>query len=315
MKLSLLKTIAITFTLSMQASALDWYATDFDEVNKTICREKLPTQWEMDEFAAEQLKPGIRKYSDDYFNFVAESKESIEIYRRLVRPFNLKKIVGHKLFKNKIKAAQKCNSIECALLELFESQEVLTKVIYIVSKYELNTSAYYNVDAAQLTSDQLDIVLRAIRLVPKKLMPLKKNKRLVRHINETIGYRHKSMIYANASIELYAPWVKELDQDGKTYALFHEFAHNLGYKDNLGRNYNWWKLSDWIDHPMGWRYDRSKMISKYGASNPSEDAAESIVAYRLDPHKLKKIAPLKYNYLKKHIFDGVEFTSSKACAN
>lgn len=56
-----------------------------------------------------------------------------------------------------------------------------------------------------------------------------------------------------------------------------------------------------------------KIISKYGESNPSEDFAESLTAYRYNPAGLKKAAPEKYNFIKDRIFNGQEFINHSSC--
>lgn len=57
------------------------------------------------------------------------------------------------------------------------------------------------------------------------------------------------------------------------------------------------------------------IISEYGETNPAEDFAESMAAYRYNPLTLKKISPLKYEFIKKNVFGGQEFTSEKDCQN
>ncbi len=298
---------------SLSSFALSEYATPFELVDNAYCKEELASDYKIEKSVEKLLANGNEKYQSTYFKFQNESQDSISIFRRLVKDHVLKKIINHKDFKTRISKARQCISIKCALTHLFEEDELIAKTIYLINEYELNTSAYSNIDAGIMSKEELDIVLETVSLIPKSFFLLKNNKRLVKHIKEGIGYRANGMIFANASIELYTPWERELDNKGKVYTLLHEFAHNLGYPINMGYNQEWWKLSNWIDHPMGWRYDRSRMISGYGATNPGEDAAESIVAYRLNPKKLKSISMAKYNFIKNEVFKGYEFNSPKDC--
>ena len=55
------------------------------------------------------------------------------------------------------------------------------------------------------------------------------------------------------------------------------------------------------------------MVSTYGTRNPSEDFAESIVAYRYNPKPMKDSCPDKYNYIKDIIFDGIEYLDESGC--
>jgi len=57
------------------------------------------------------------------------------------------------------------------------------------------------------------------------------------------------------------------------------------------------------------------IISKYGETNPLEDIAEPIVAYRYNSKQLKEVSPKKYEYIKNKIFQGIEFTEEKKCSS
>ena len=54
-------------------------------------------------------------------------------------------------------------------------------------------------------------------------------------------------------------------------------------------------------------------ISGYAKTNPLEDIAESITAYRFNPKKLKELSPERYEYLKEKVFMGVEYLSDTQC--
>ncbi|WP_412471135.1 hypothetical protein [Halobacteriovorax sp. RT-2-4] len=282
--------------LSIQTLALSEYAASFDTVNSAKCSTKIPTNWQISQFA----KPYLTTKLD-------------EAYSLLVKNYVYDGLKSKEDFKDKILAASKCQSKSCKLKELFESDELIEKSIFLLFKYGLNTSPYANKDAALLDLEQMDAIIKGVNLLPLHLPKLWSSKRLVRHIKEDIGYGTHGMIFANASIELYAPWDRELDEDGKAYSLFHELGHNLAYFYNLNYSSFWWDMSGWIDHPMGWRYNRNEMVSLYGQTNPSEDAAESIAAYRLNPSHLKKVSPKKYAFIRDYIFLGQEYLQESKC--
>jgi hypothetical protein len=48
-------------------------------------------------------------------------------------------------------------------------------------------------------------------------------------------------------------------------------------------------------------------------TNGSEDFAESFAAYRLAPAKLRKVSLARYNFMRDHIFHGLEFNISAEC--
>jgi len=59
--------------------------------------------------------------------------------------------------------------------------------------------------------------------------------------------------------------------------------------------------------------DTESFISGYAKTNPLEDIAESITAYRFNPKKLKELSPERYKYLKDRVFMGVEYLSDTQC--
>ena len=62
--------------------------------------------------------------------------------------------------------------------------------------------------------------------------------------------------------------------------------------------------------------DNACFISDYSKSNWKEDFADTFRAYRYDANRLKRTCPRKYNYMRDHVFEGIEFTNSGAfCRN
>ncbi len=59
--------------------------------------------------------------------------------------------------------------------------------------------------------------------------------------------------------------------------------------------------------------DSESFISGYAKTNPLEDIAESITAYRFNPKKLKELSPKRYEYLKNKVFMGIEYLSDSQC--
>lgn len=59
--------------------------------------------------------------------------------------------------------------------------------------------------------------------------------------------------------------------------------------------------------------NKDNIISEYGETNPAEDFAETMSAYRFKPELLKEISPKKYEFIKKNVFGGIEFTSKRKC--
>ncbi|MEX1098953.1 MAG: hypothetical protein WEB87_00920, partial [Bacteriovoracaceae bacterium] len=57
-----------------------------------------------------------------------------------------------------------------------------------------------------------------------------------------------------------------------------------------------------------------RCVSQYGETNPAEDFAESVAAYRYNPEALKNASLEKYEFIKNKVFQGVEFDSSEKCS-
>lgn len=81
------------------------------------------------------------------------------------------------------------------------------------------------------------------------------------------------------------------------HVLFHELGHHVYFKViSQSLKMRWVKKISRND----------KHISKYASRNAAEDFAETYASYLLEPDKLKNI-PLKYNFIRKHIFKDVAF--------
>jgi len=55
------------------------------------------------------------------------------------------------------------------------------------------------------------------------------------------------------------------------------------------------------------------IVSKYGETNPAEDFAETMTAYRYNPELLKEVSPEKYSFIKEKVFNGAEFIKESEC--
>ncbi|EQC47676.1 hypothetical protein [Bacteriovorax sp. Seq25_V] len=311
---SLIKSILVIFALSPLAFGKSEFAAPFSYVHKANCLGPVYEHQSYGQFLTKSIQSkGKHSLSLAGFVFQNEAQSSIDLFKKLVEEEIVKKLSKHEKFESRIRDAQNCKSIECALTELFNDEDQLVKSAYLLNTFNLNVSPYANKDADLLGENELDTIITATRLIPKHMLPIWDNKRLAKHIKDGIGYYKSFMIYANASIDLYAPWFKELDYDGKAYSIFHEFSHNLSYMMNMPESSTWQAMSKWQDTPNGWRYDINRIVSGYGASAPSEDAAESIVAYRINPELLKKVNRQKYDFIRDYIFLGEEFDSELNC--
>lgn len=116
-------------------------------------------------------------------------------------------------------------------------------------------------------------------------------------------------------IRVGAAW-KQLRPTARRVAIFHELAHE--FLRQRGAYFNWrphWAAAVRADEAFARRHGLgTDRVSLYATTNADEDFAESAAAYRYMPTRLKQRAPNRYKLLKAWMFDGLEYTSSEACA-
>ncbi len=75
-------------------------------------------------------------------------------------------------------------------------------------------------------------------------------------------------------------------------------------------------VNGWVyGHPPGtpppkWKLygtQDNKTPTNYGNTNPIEDMSESVMMYVYEPQKLQGSSPQRYNFIRDHIFEGVEY--------
>lgn len=133
------------------------------------------------------------------------------------------------------------------------------------------------------------------------------------------GFDFKNLV-ANSFITIGPRWF-ESNSIMRRAILIHEIAHRISDKLN--------KLAhskEWINASRAWEKaqirgphwhvepkDSSLFVSDYAMTNPSEDWAESVSLYRVNPLKLMDISMSRYLFLKEKVFLGVEFFSEGQC--
>ncbi len=100
--------------------------------------------------------------------------------------------------------------------------------------------------------------------------------------------------------------------------MVHELAHaitsNQHLMDSWISNFGWSKkISETQPGSFTWELNskwKNSLCSQYGSNQPSEDIAECSLTYRFNPSSLNA---KKYAFLKKHLFNGVEYKTPSAC--
>lgn len=204
---------------------------------------------------------------------------------------------------------ENCHKVKCAVDHIF-GKDIGVKLLYALDKYEMNMSEYTDKNFSRWEAKEIDLILEAMDDLPSTLFPFDVNKDL-KHYKR--GYGPSESTLANASINIFSPWDYE-STESKMQTIVHEIGHNIGHHFDLDENKEWLDFSGWEMKNDVWTAHKSDaIVSKYGQTNPSEDFAESIVGYRYNPASLKKHSPEKYEYIKKYVFQGLEFDKEENC--
>lgn len=248
-----------------------------------------------------------------------ENADLFESFKRLLTPvssdgylFSIEKA------KKKLSQIKTCQKVYCASQILF-GPNVGPVMLYLVHKFSINTSPYVWSYAKLFSESELKDIVKALEYLPEHLLPLNYNQQLIRFDD-----RYKKMVYgdnyqrviANSSMHFFNLFTEQSSWERQSTVL-HELAHVFA-KTNLGQfdlHKDWTQISQWKLIDEDWLSSTKNFVSTYSAENPLEDFAESFVAYRLDPKRLKKVEPKKYDYLKNMVFDGQEFLHNQNCEN
>lgn len=248
-----------------------------------------------------------------------ENADLFESFKRLLTPvssdgylFSIEKA------KKKLSQIKTCQKVFCASQILF-GPNVGPMMLYLVHKFSINTSPYVWSYAKLFSESELKDIVRALEYLPEHLLPLNYNQQLIRfddRYTELVYGDNYSGIIANSSMHFFEMFSAESSWERQSTVL-HELAHvfaesNLG---NFDLHKDWMQISQWKLKNSTWTSSSKNFISIYSKKNPIEDFAESFVAYRLDPKRLKKVEPKKFDYLKNMVFDGQEFLQNQNCEN
>jgi hypothetical protein len=95
-------------------------------------------------------------------------------------------------------------------------------------------------------------------------------------------------------------------------AIVHEMAHEFSRRQSGGWRRGW-MAAEAADEALMAGEGRTSAVSAYAETNPEEDFAESVAAYRYMPPALIRRAPNRYAFLKAQVFGGLEYGSAAKC--
>ncbi|WP_413578007.1 hypothetical protein ACLVWU_05745 [Bdellovibrio sp. HCB290] len=278
------------------------------------------------------LKNFIAKYSDISklelpavsevagVRFENEHPELVYRFMQLVTPPADRIFASKNLKPDDIKKAfgkpNGCDKVMCAVQRLFGKEEG-PLILLLLTEYDLNLSHYVWNNADAWKASEIRDIMKAIEATPGHLLPLDLNQKMI-HFKRGYGYKGAEDVIANASIEVFDVWNGET-QPIRQYSIYHEFAHNWSamHANNIDVSPEWLKVSGWdsqdknprlVDH---WKmHPGTQQVSIYAKTNPFEDFAESVSAFRYAPHRLKSVSAEKYKFVKDIVYGGMDFTGS-----
>ncbi|WP_413577249.1 hypothetical protein ACLVWU_03150 [Bdellovibrio sp. HCB290] len=293
------------------AGPLEWWSVAPSQVATAPCKiQRPPSDSEM---LAELQPSSLKKKSETLYGikFKDEDPELLQLFRDLhsmdislsgAAPLTLK---SH------------CDKVVCSTQSIY-GPRVGIQLLYMLKHFGFNGSHLRAANASPWTSDELDDVLAALSDYPIELYPLDYNRKLIHGKRGSRVKLPEGESVANSTMEIFDYW-NNLTLPERQQTLLHELGHVVARKKNLDESPEWLKVGGWAvrDANKSNRtyslVDPSKAVSLYGKTNPHEDFAESVVAFRFGGSRLKTEQPLKYDLLKERVFDGKEYLSSSAC--
>lgn len=301
--------------------SLPWWSASNQEVLRSPCRVELNTR---------ELTQKVKRMSEQNLSesitirgveFRYGSHEVLNAFRDLVTRYDFS---GRELDESEQIDIQKNHQINPNCYDAFCASQILfgrsvgPLVLYMKYRYGMNASHLVHRNATRPNMNEIKSFIRSLSDFPEHLFPLQNNRQMVRFKRgATLAIYRDGRTLANASMSFFDGW-EELGLNGevgrKDYVATHEVGHVLGSEFGLDSHDEWLKLSEWNQVDKRWHHGGEQFfISGYSKTNPSEDFAETVSAYRYNARMLKQLVPEKYNFMRDYVFGGVEYLNQTAC--
>ena len=208
--------------------------------------------------------------------------------------------------------------MRCALEHLYGKygKYRIPRILYGLDKFKVNTSHMPFEVASKWKTSELDGLIGTMQDLPQHFFPLQNDrKKTMYHFSRDMKYKiNHSTTVANAVMMYFAGYDRFSDMK-KKYVVTHELGHNVATKlGDLDDSKEWLNISGWEGLKDKWTVKKKDtFVSEYAKTNPAEDFAESFTAYRFNPHLLKLVSPEKYSFMKKYVYQGIEYLNNKNC--
>ncbi len=294
-----------------------WNAASSQEVSRAPCRKGIPAISEMraliNSFATPAQNDVIHGVS-----LIAERPELISAFRELT---TMRNATGTKNYPDgqanlaayNINPA--CVKVMCAVEKIW-GPSMGPKILYLKLHYDLNTSELSIFNTSRFTEAELNDVMIGLGDLPPRLKNAgRPHQQLVHYARGEMPSIHQGTnTAADSSINLYDRWSNRSGLS-RQYVLFHEMAHNISHHlGDLDNSPRFLEMAGWIKTGQEWeKTSEFCAVSNYGSTDPDEDFAETVAAYRYNAATLRDQCPKKYDYMRGMVFAGTEYLDSSSC--
>lgn len=253
-----------------------------------------------------------------------ENRRLIEAYKYLTSHKTYRFMLDQPIDNWHLFKDLKCDKALCAAEAVFGPEDGVL-YLYIAMKYKVVLSslgfdrlklpagadpkefaAYFTVRPWKKA--ELKPYLEALTMLPAVEMP-----RYIRMTHSGIVNPMNPNILSNGTIQFYST-IDSLSDSHKEHTTFHEIAHSYGTFLGFDSSKEWLKASGWQAQGKNLVNVRPhEFVTAYASQDIFEDFAESFTYYRYYPQVLKQKSPLRYEYLKKHVYKGKEYLYASDC--
>lgn len=307
--------------------SVDWFSASAKQVESAVCRQKLPvTTKEIEAFYSRSFPKPKESSSYELYGITLrnENPSLVLALSKLLTPASdqQKPEKTYTNFKAQFKIPDRCDSALCASKRIF-GDNVGPQMIFLMEQYDVNTSPYSWSNTSAFNDSEIADVIRTFELVHPDQFPFESNQQLTKFLRGyTLSlYDNDGSTLANAVIQLFDGWSRQKSSE-RQYTLYHEIAHNQAskYLNRHDASQAWLDMSGWNKNKSG-EFETLKanlkkghpFTSRYGKTNPAEDFAEAVSAYRLNPALLKSASTQKYELIKSVVYDNIDYSSAKDC--
>lgn len=297
-----------SITLSEQVEHISWPIKTSD-IKDAPCTDK--TALNNDEIEKLYSQPTPYDVKKNIFGLDLEDSDSnLELLYKLlaIEEVGSKESIFDQ--QSNFKISKDCKKVLCAVKEIFGLKSG-PKILYTLDQYGINLSNVRVKDAILWKEEQIDGFIDTINDLPDFIVNSHTNHRCIQSSKS-----HKTAL-ANAKMTIFRN-IDKLSSAHKQMVYMHELGHTYADILEIDDHEEWLKIGKWEKDSSApklieaWNSDGNH-VSSYATTNPKEDLAESFVTYRYAPHRLKSTAPKKYEFIKKYIFQGLEYTSEDKC--